>query len=183
VAATPVTSVPEVSARRLVDPAHAWYALRVRSNFERVTGQFLRQKGYEEFTPLYLCRRRWSDRVRELELPLFPGYVFCRFDASRRMPILTTPGVVSLVSFDNLPARVDEAEIAAIQAIVRSGRPVMPWPFLQVGQRVRVHNGPLRGVEGLLLHLKNQCRVVVSVTLLQRSVAVEIDSADVAPAP
>jgi transcription antitermination factor NusG len=158
-----------------------WYAVQTRVQHEKMVAQALAGKGYEEFLPLYRCRRRWSDRIKELELPLFPGYVFCRFDVEQRLPILVTPGVQHIVGIGKVPLPVEEAEIAAIQSIVRTGLPAEPWPFLQVGQRVRIVSGPLEGLEGLLLAVKKPYRLVVSVTLLQRSVAVEIDSVWVTP--
>src|SRR5580698_3809976 len=121
-----------------------WYALRVKSKFESVASATLRGKGYREFLPLYRSRRRWSDRVKEIDVPLFPGYLFCHFDAgSRLLPILTTPGVVSIVGAGKTPVPVSEAEIDAIQAVVRSGLPALPWPCLTVGSRVLIEAGPL----------------------------------------
>lgn len=158
-----------------------WFAIRVKSNFERRTSRHLEGLGLEAFNPVYRTRRRWSDRIKEVELPLFPGYVFCRFNPNDRLPVLQAPGVVSVVGFGGRPTPVDEEEIAAIQSIVRSGAPALPWPYLRVGQRVRVASGPLRGLEGILLEIRNGCRLVVSVTLLQRSVAVEIHRADIEP--
>jgi transcription antitermination factor NusG len=158
-----------------------WFALRVKSRFEKKTALHLEGIGLEPFNPLYRSRRRWSDRVKEVDLPLFPGYVFCRFNPYDRLPVLQAPGVVSVVGFGGQPAPVDEGEIAAIQGIVHSGCPALPWPFLREGQRVRLVRGALRSLEGILLEVKNECRLVVSVTLLQRSVAVEIDRTDVEP--
>ena len=158
-----------------------WFALRVRSRHENTVATILSGKGYEWFVPLYKSRRLWSDRIKEIQMSLFPGYVFCRFDLQQRFPILTTPGVVSVVGIGKCPIPIDDAEIAAIQAAVRSGLPSRPWPFLQTGQRVRVEYGPLCGLEGILLHVKGQRRLVLSVTLLQRSVAVEVDDAWVVP--
>ena len=160
-----------------------WFALRVRSRHENTVATILSGKGYEWFVPLYKSRRLWSDRIKEIQMSLFPGYVFCRFDLQQRFPILTTPGVVSVVGIGKCPIPIDDAEIAAIQAAVRSGLPSRPWPFLQTGQRVRVEYGPLCGLEGILLHVKGQRRLVLSVTLLQRSVAVEVDDAWVVPTP
>lgn len=159
----------------------SWYAIRVKSNREHVTSLALHEKGYEEYAPTYRTRRFWSDRVKELDLPLFPGYVFCRFDENNRLPILTTPGILSVVGIGKVPVAVDEQEIARIQAIVRSGVLAYPWPFLRTGQKVIIAHGPLTGVEGLLLSIKNQYRLVVSITLLQRSVAAEIDRDCVEP--
>jgi transcription antitermination factor NusG len=114
-------------------------------------------------------------------VPLFPGYIFCRLDQDRRLPILTIPGAVHFVGIGKIPAPVDEAEIAAIQHAVRSGFAVEPWAYLRVGQLVRLDGGPLAGLEGILVETKNECRVVVSVSLLQRSVAVEIERDWVTP--
>ena len=160
---------------------HPWFAVRVRSNYERITSTILRGKGYEEFAALYLTKRRWSDRLKDVELPLFPGYVFCRFDPDQRLPILTTAGVVHIVGVGNKPESVNQAEIAAIQAVVRSGLPARPWPFLRVGQRVRVDYGSMKDVEGIVVKLKNELRLVISVTILQRSVAVEIERGWIRP--
>jgi len=158
-----------------------WYALYVRPHAERMVSESLRLKGYEEFVPYYRARRRWSDRVKEVEFPLFPGYVFCRFDPQKRLPILQTPGVVHIVSFGKELAPVDDEELEAIRRIVGSNRVVEPWPFLRVGQRVRLVGGSLDGLEGFLVELKKNRRLVVSVTLLQRSVAVTLDQERVEP--
>ena len=158
-----------------------WYALRVRSNHEKTASLFLSSRGYEEFLPLYRTRRRWSDRTKVVELPLFAGYVFCRFDASHRLPILKTPGVVSVVSFGRKLVPVDDREIQSLRAVVSSGRSVQPWPYLRIGQRVRLVGGAMHDVEGILIELKKGLRVVLSISLLQRSVAVEVDRENVEP--
>jgi transcription antitermination factor NusG len=160
-----------------------WYALHVRTRFEKVVARNLRGKGYEEFLPLYRRTNRWSDRVKEIELPLFPGYVFCRFNALNRLPILTVPGVNAVVGIGKNLLPVEESELDAIRAVLKSGRCCEPWPFLEVGQRVRVEYGPLAGTEGLVMMLKNTYRLVISVHMLQRSVAVEIDRDCLKPLP
>jgi transcription antitermination factor NusG len=111
----------------------------------------------------------------DVEEPFFPGYVFCRFDVRDRMPVLNTPGVVSIIGIGKTPAPVEDAEIAALQGVVKSGCSAQPWPFLHVGQYVRIDAGPLTGLVGRLVEVKKSSRLVISVTLLQRSVAVEID--------
>ena len=116
-----------------------------------------------------------------IEAPLFPSYLFCRFDVWKRLPILVTPGVVGIVSRGRVPIAVEQSEISAIQAMVSSGAKAEPWPYLEVGDRVRVEDTALRGVEGILLGIKGSRRVIVSVSLLQRSVALEIDRALVTP--
>jgi transcription antitermination factor NusG len=153
----------------------SWFALRVKSNFERVTALSLRQKGIQEYLPTYLCRRRRSDRVVEIEQPLFPGYVFCRLNVSNRLPVLMTPGVVHIVGNGNTPVPVPTRELEAVQALLESGFPTMPWPFLRTGQKVLIERGPLAGVEGTLVGFKSKYRLVVSIELLQRSVAAEVE--------
>ena len=155
-------------------PAHPWFAVRVRSNYERVTSIHLRERGYEEFAPCYLAERQWSDRRKRLDQFLFPGYVFCRFDVEHRLPVLTAPGVVSLVGFGKTPSPIPEHEIQHIRSLTQSGLLVTPWPFLQVGQQVVIEQGPLRGVEGILQQVKGKYRLVVSICLLQRSVSTEV---------
>ena len=154
---------------------YPWFALRVKSNFERVAASHLGQRGYHEYLPAYQTRSQWSDRVKVVERPLFPGYVFCSFDPSSRLPVLATPGVLHIVGIGKKPAPVDESELEAVRATLQSGLSVGPWPFLQVGERVVVDRGPLRGLEGLVTHLKGAYRLVISITLLQRSIAAEID--------
>ncbi|MBV9296370.1 MAG: UpxY family transcription antiterminator [Acidobacteriaceae bacterium] len=152
-----------------------WYGIRTRPKQERIAANMLANKGYEHYLPVLRSKRRWSDRVVEKELPLFPGYVFCRFDVKKRLPIITTPAVVSVVGFGNQPAPIDDSEIEAIQVVLRSGLAAEQCPFLREGQRIRVNRGSLEGLEGILLKKKNEWRMVVSVTMLQRSVSVEID--------
>ncbi len=161
---------------------HPWFALHVRTRREHIVCSHLRSKGYEYFLPLYKCNRIWSDRIKELALPLFPGYVFCRLDPQDRLPIMVIPGVFEIVGNARNPLAVDDSEIAAIQLVVKSGLPYEPWPFLPVGTRVRIDHGALQGIEGILTGVKSRFRVVVSVTLLQRSVALEVDRAWVSPA-
>ena len=162
-------------------PEAQWFALRVKPRFEKIVATIAHNKGFEAFLPLCRCRRRWSDRFKLVDLPLFPGYVFCRLDPSRRLPLLVTPGVLYLVGVGKIPAPIESSEIEAIQRLVRAGVVAEPWPFLEVGQRVRVEYGPLLGVEGVLVDARKRHRIVLSVTLLKRSVAVEIDSEWVRP--
>jgi transcription antitermination factor NusG len=159
-----------------------WYAIHVLAKYEHLVSTLLRSKGYEEFLPVYRCRRQWSDRIKEVELPLFPGYLFCRFDLDdRRVPILSTTGVIRIVGAGRVPTPAGDDEIAAIQAIIHSGVPVQPWPYLKTGCRVLIQHGSLAGVEGIVLSAAKTYRLVVSVPLLQRSVAVEIDREWVRP--
>lgn len=124
--------------------------------------------------PTYGSRRRWSDRYQDIELPLFPGYVFCRFDPRFRLPVLTTPGVLGVVGVGPKPQPVSDTEMAAIRTVVHSGVLAQPFPFVQQGDRVRIAEGPLTGTEGIIVTVKESCRLVVSISLLQRSVSIEI---------
>jgi transcription antitermination factor NusG len=158
-----------------------WYALTVKPRHERATARSLDSKGLEQFSPLYRARRRWCDRIKELETELFPGYVFCRFSYEERLLVLKTPGVTSIVGFGGRPVAVDDREIEAIRAVVASGLPVQPWPYLRVGQRVRIEQGCLEGVVGIVLRDRDAFRVLINVEILQRTVAVEIDRSLLTP--
>jgi len=164
------------------DSPYPWFVVGVRANFERNVSLNFQEKGYEVFLPLYRTRRKWSDRHREIEVPLFTGYTFCRFDPARRLPILQTPGVMNVVgSKATGPIPVADAEIAAIRALLKSDLPVGPWPFMREGTHVTVERGPLSGVEGIITEVKSKYRLIVSVSLLQRSVYAEIDRDWVVP--
>jgi len=152
-----------------------WYGIRTRSNHEKVASIVLRGKGYDPYMPLYRLKRGGPGAQGEAEYPLFPGYVFCRFDVKKRLPILMTTGVISVLGFGKEPAAIPDEEIEAVQAVLLSGLPAEPCAYLREGQKVRVKNGSLDGVEGILVKKKNQYRMVVSVTMLQRSISVEID--------
>jgi transcription antitermination factor NusG len=158
-----------------------WYALHVRTRFEKVVARNLEARGYEEFLPTYLRKHQWSDRVKQIELPLFPGYIFCRFNINDRLPILTIPGVNSIVGIGRSPIPVEEQQLSDIKSVLASGFRIEPWPFLTVGQAVRVERGALVGVSGTIIKVRNSDRLVVSVHLLQRAVAVEIDRGSVSP--
>lgn len=154
----------------------AWYAVAVRSNFERIVAGSLQYKDYEIFLPSYRRQRRWSDRTKIAECALFPGYLFCRMDLRARVPLLNTPGVVSIVGIGKCAAPVADSEIQAIQTIVESGLPVAPAPYLNAGEPVRITRGPLAGLEGIVVSAKNRSRLLVSVEMLRRSVTVEIEN-------
>jgi len=159
----------------------AWFAVQARTTHEKRVASLLEYQKYECFLPTYTSRRRWSDRIKEVELPLFPGYVFCRFDVHARGPVLMTPSVNGIVGFGGRPTPIDNMEMGAIQRLTASGLGLQPHPFLQIGQRVRIEGGSLDGLEGMIEDTKTRNRLIVSVSLLQRSVAVEIDSAWVKP--
>jgi len=168
----------EDEGSREVSEARQWFAVQVKARREKLVQLQLQRKDYECFLPLYTTKRLGYDRVRQHELPLFPGYLFCRLDPVKRLPVLITPGVMQIVGVAKEPVPIDDGEIAAIHCILLSGLAARPCPYqlLQVGQRVRIEHGPLSGLEGILIRFKNHQRLIVSVTLLQRSVAVEIDN-------
>lgn len=160
---------------RLVIDSLPYYAIRTKSNREFVTHASFIGKGYDSFLPTYLGTRARNGRATPLEVPLFSGYVFCRFDVNRRQPILMTPGVFQIVSINGYPTPVDEQEIAAIQAVTRAGIPAQPWPFLKEGRRIRITDGPLRGLEGPVEKCKGAFRLIVGISLLQRALSVEVE--------
>jgi transcription antitermination factor NusG len=158
-----------------------WFAVSVKVRSEKSVAAIAQYNGFEQFLPLYKSRRRWSDRIKLLEFPLFPGYVFCRIDPASRMQLLTLPGVQQIVGAGKTPIPIDNAEIAALQVAAQSGLSAEPWPFLRAGQQVLLKEGPLAGLEGLLVEVRKNYRLLLSVTLLQRAVAVEIDREWVTP--
>jgi transcription antitermination factor NusG len=160
----------------------SWYAIRVQRKFEWVASRALRDKGYEEFLPLYRSERRWSDRVKRTDQPLFAGYLFCRFNVhARLLPILTTPSVISIVGAGKTPIAIADGEIAAIKTISSSGLASRSIPILETGSRVHIVKGPLAGLEGIVIKDVDSSHLVVSVSLLQRALAVKIDSDWAAP--
>jgi transcription antitermination factor NusG len=163
------------------DHRSAWYALNVKPKHERAVARNLHAKGLEEFSPVYHVTRRWCDRMKQLDLELFPGYVFCRFSFEERLLVLGTPGVTSIVGFGRQPVPVDEREIDDIRAAVRSGLPLRPWPYLHAGEKVRIEQGCLEGIAGIVLRDNDRCRVLINVEMLQRSVAIESDRALLRP--
>jgi transcription antitermination factor NusG len=162
-------------------PAQKWYALTVQYQHERQTEKALQSKGLKTLVPVYRSRRQWSDRVKEIELPLFAGYVLCQFDLNEPIPVLDTPGVLKIVRFGEAVVALEDAEVAGIQRAVDSKLPLAPWPYLKAGDRVKVEVGAMRGIEGTLLRTKDALRLVISVELLQRSIAVEVDREAVVP--
>jgi len=154
---------------------HPWYALKVRARGERKVKQALEQKGCEVFLPMRLECRRYPDRLKKVEIAMFSGYLFCRFDFNRRLPVLLTPGVEYVVTPFGHKQPVEEAEINAIRRAVQSGRDVEPWPYLEAGDQVQIKCGALAGLAGPLVRHRGSERLVLSVHALQRSIAVAID--------
>jgi transcription antitermination factor NusG len=160
---------------------YPWYAVHVRTKYEKRVADALTGKGYACLLPSYRERRNWSDRTKTLELPLFPGYVFSRFDVEVRLPILTTPGVLAVAGVGRTPQALDEGEVEQVRRVTATGYPAQPWPYLGIGQRVRITAGPLTGVEGLLLQRRGETRVVLSLTHLEKSISVMVESDAVRP--
>lgn len=158
-----------------------WFALTVRPNHEHTAAGGLLNRGFEAYLPVCRVRRQWSDRTKELDSVLFPGYVFCRFRQPDRMRVLTSPGVRSIVGAGKDPSPVDETEISAIRKLVSSGRPIAPWPYIRVGQNVTISHGPLAFLRGVVVRAKDSWRVVISVDALGCSLSIEVDSGAVAP--
>jgi transcription antitermination factor NusG len=173
-------SYDDDACKTATEPAR-WYALTVRHQQERQTERSLKYKGWETLVPVYIRRTRWSDRIKEVECPLFSGYILCHFPLEQRIRVLDTPGVAKIVGFGGVPAAIEEREIEEIRVVVASGVAVRPWPYLKAGDRVRVERGPLRGIEGTLLKAPDRLRLVIGVELLQRSLAVEVDPDMVVP--
>jgi transcription termination/antitermination protein NusG len=158
-----------------------WYAAYTCANHERKVREQLEQRSVEAFLPVYETVRRWKDRGVRLELPLFPGYVFVHLALRDRLRVLQIPGVAKLVGFNGMPTALPNEEIEALKKSLTCGVRAEPHPYLKVGQRLRVRSGPLQGLEGILVRKKNRSRFVMSLDLIMRSVAVEIDMAELEP--
>jgi transcription antitermination factor NusG len=156
-------------------PAAAWYAIYTRHQHEQVAARFLSGKGFEIYPPLYNAVHRWRDRLKRLSLPLFPCYVFIRGGLDRQLDILKTPGVWDLVRTGARASPIWESEIQAVRRMMETDGRVQPYPFLRLGDWVRIKSGPLVGIEGILVRQKNSYRLVVSVELLRQSASVEVD--------
>lgn len=152
-----------------------WFAAQVWVRREHITVRHLQMRGYETFLPVFHERRRWSDRVKMIERALFPGYIFYRRDREVAEKVVTAPGVVRIVGDSSGPAPIPAVEIDAIRRIAESKVAREPWPFLRAGQKVRIERGPLRGIEGMVVTVSSRRRLIVSVQLLQRSIAVDIE--------
>lgn len=155
----------------------AWYAVQVHTRHEKQASQILIEKGYEIFRPMYV-KRKSHPRVF-CEAPLFPGYLFCRVASKVMGKIVTTPGVLRIVSNGNTPARVDESEINRVRQITESDLARTPWRYLPSGCRVRIESGPLSGLEGFLEQDGEGSKLVVSITMLCRSVAAVLESSTI----
>lgn len=158
-----------------------WYAAYTHARHEKKVAQQLEQRGIEHFLPLYRSVRRWKDRRKELDLVLFPGYVFVRVPASQRLRVLQLPGVSRFVTFNGQPAALVGNDIEALRNALAYGVHAEHHPYLNVGRRVEVVGGPLAGARGILVRYKTNARIVISIDAIMRSVSVEIDEADIVP--
>ena len=155
-----------------------WYATYTCARHEKHVRKQLEERGINCFLPLYRSVRRWKDRQKELELALFPGYVFVHIGPEDRLRVLQTPSVVRFVCFSGYPAALDDGEIESLRSGIANSARLEPYPYRQVGRKVHVKYGPLAGIEGILVRTKEKLRVVLSIDLIMRSVAVEVDAAD-----
>ena len=162
-------------------PGLNWYALYTCPRHEKCVARQIEQRSFSCFLPVYRSVRRWKDRRKELERALFPGYVFVRFALKDRLRVLQLPSAVRLVGFNGQPAVLPDEEIEGLRQRLERGGRVEPHPYLRVGRRVRVCAGPMQGLEGIIVRCKHRCRVVFSLDLIMRSVAVEVDEGDVEP--
>lgn len=160
----------------------SWYAIEVRTGQEATVAAVLETKGLATLLPTHTARRRWSDRVKQIRVPLFPGYVFCRLPVDGSGPrAVTTKGVLRIVGFGGGPQALADSEVRLLECLVQAGSSAVPWPYIEPGRRVRIDNGPFAGLDGTVLKAPKGLRLVVSLDLLQRSVAVELDRQDIIP--
>lgn len=163
-------------------PQASWHVVYTCAQHERRVAQAFQHREIEHFLPLYSSRRQWKDRRVQIAAPLFPGYVFVRLKRFEWLRALQVPGVVRLVSFNGQPATLPEEDLHVLKCAPVTAGLAEPYPYLPVGQGVRIRQGSLAGLEGLVVRRKNRLRFVLSVHLIGRSVAVEIDPVDLEPA-
>lgn len=175
------TQVQPLEGQSAKNSAAYWYATYTHARHEKKVAQQLEERHIEHFLPVYRSVRRWKDRRKELDLVLFPGYVFVRLSLAERLRVLQLPGVVRFVSFNGQPAPLLGTDIEALRNGLTNGVRAEHHPYLTVGRRVKVVHGPLAGAQGILMRNKTNCRVVISIDAIMRSVSVEIDEADVIP--
>jgi len=179
----PVTtdSNPSALAEEAAHSEMLWYAGYTASRHEKRVAEHFVQRGVEHFLPLYETIHRWNNGRHRVQLPLFPGYIFVRIALRDRMRVIEVPGFARLVGFNSLPCPLPEADINKMKDALNKGVVAEPYPYLTVGTRVEIRNGPMQGMTGILLRRQNKCRVVISVDLIMRSMAVEVEASDVVP--
>lgn len=153
-----------------------WFAIRTSPRWELRASSELSRRGLETYLPLRRVKRNWSDRIKIIDQPLFPGYLFGRFPLADRVRVLQAPGVLQIVGIGNTPAPISDSDLDNLRTLASANTLLVPWPYLAAGERIRIDRGPLSGVEGFVVRAEQGAlRIVVSVDLLQRSVATEID--------
>jgi transcription antitermination factor NusG len=178
-----MSSIPSANPSRFLEECveAKWYAAYTWARHEKRVAEQMRQRRLSSFLPLYRSIHRWKDRRKEIELALFPSYVFVQLVLKDRVRVLEIPGVVHIVSVRGTPVPLAEQEIESLRRGMDGNLKMEPHPYLQAGRRARVRSGPLTGLEGILLRRKDGLRLVLSIEILMRAVAVEIDEADVRP--
>ena len=172
-------AIPMQTQMAMVEPR--WYAAYTCANHEKQVAAEFGARDVEHFLPLYSSVRRWKDRRVTVDLPLFPGYVFVRLALSDRLRVVQIPSVVRLIGFGGLPTALPDTEMEILRMGLCQSLRAEPHPYLTVGRRVRISAGPFAGLEGVLKRKKSSLRVVVTLELIQRSVAVEVDVAEIRP--
>jgi transcription antitermination factor NusG len=156
--------------------SYRWYAVYTYPRHEKTVREQLESKSVEAFLPTFVSESRWKDRRVRIQTPLFPGYVFTRIDLRERSKVFAVPGVIRMLSFNGTPAPIDDSELQAVRLCLERGVIVQPYPLLEVGDRVRVRSGVLAGLEGLISRCKDERRLIVPISLINQSVAVEVDA-------
>lgn len=172
--ASPLSSFAPTISPSLSDPPR-WHAVYTYPRHEKAVTERLESKLVEAFLPTFVTENRWKDRRVRIQTPVFPGYVFTRINLNERSKVLTIPGLVRILSFNGIPAPIDDSEIEAIRLCLERGAALEPYPFVELGDRVRVKSGVLEGLEGLVSRCKNERRLIIPISLINQSVAVEID--------
>ena len=176
-----IDSEPNTLAVHRASTETLWYAGYTSSRHEKRVAEHFAQRGIEHFLPLYETIHRWNNGRHRVQLPLFPGYIFVRIALQDRLRVIEVPGFVRLVGFNSLPCPLPETDINRMKEALTKGVLAEPYPYLTVGTRVEIRNGPMQGMTGILLRRQNKCRVVISVDLIMRSMAVEVEARDVVP--
>ena len=176
-----IDSEPSSLAEDTLHSEMFWYAGYTASRHEKRVAEHFAQRGVEHFLPLYETIHRWNNGRHRVQLPLFPSYIFVRIALRDRLRVIEVPGFVRLVGFNSLPYPLPEADINRMKEALKKGVLAEPYPYLTAGTRVEIRNGPMQGMTGILLRRQNKCRVVISVDLIMRSMAVEVEAGDVVP--
>jgi transcription antitermination factor NusG len=171
--------VSEVEVAKTGPQPSRWFAIQARSRHEKVVESHLELRKVEHFLPMMKRVSQWTDRKKEIRVPLFAGYCFARFSLEDRVPVLQSQGVVRVVGSAGKPEPIPDEEINALKKVINNSCAYICYPFLKEGMLVEVINGPLQGVKGRLIRGARNSRLVLSISLIQRSVSIEIDADDV----